>query len=97
MIIVSINQKIDLKCCPNNDFFSTELIKITSNITSAEMLISSCYFTLSKLRIKCNECFKFYHIILLSGDVSLNPGPSPKFKRMKICILCASLPEILKL
>ena len=28
------------------------------------------------LRIKCNECFTFYHfLILLSGDVSLNPGP----------------------
>ena len=35
------------------------------------------YFALSKLRIKCNECFKFYHfLILLSGDVSLNTGPS---------------------
>ena len=39
--------------------------------------MSSCYFALNKLRIKCNECFKFYHLlILLSGDVSLNPGPS---------------------
>ena len=41
------------------------------------MLNSSRYFTLNKLRIKRKECFKFYHIlILLSGDVSLNPGPS---------------------
>ena len=29
------------------------------------------------LRIKCNECFTFYYfLILLSGDVSLNPGPT---------------------
>ena len=29
------------------------------------------------LRIKCNECSTFYHfLILLSGDVSLNPGPT---------------------
>ena len=35
------------------------------------------YFALNKLRIKRNEQFKFYHfLILLSGDVSLNPGPS---------------------
>ena len=41
------------------------------------MLMSSRYFALNKLRIKRNECFKFYHLlILLSGDVSLNPGPS---------------------
>ena len=39
--------------------------------------MSSRYFALNKLRIKRNECFKFYHLlILLSGDVSLNPGPS---------------------
>ena len=59
------------------NFFSTELIKITSDINSAEMLMSSRYFALNKLRIKRNECFKFYHLlILLSGDVSLNHGPS---------------------
>ena len=39
--------------------------------------MSSRQFALNKLRIKRNECFKFYHLlILLSGDVSLNPGPS---------------------
>ena len=41
------------------------------------MLMSSCYFALNKLRIKRNEFFKFYHLlILLSGNVSLNHGPS---------------------
>ena len=70
------SKNCNLKCCPNNEFFSTELIKITGDINSAEMLMSSRYFALNKLRIKRNECFKFYHLlILLSGDVSLNPGP----------------------
>ena len=41
------------------------------------MLMSFRYFGLNKLRIKRKKCFKFYHLlILLSGDVSLNPGPS---------------------
>ena len=41
------------------------------------MLMSSHYFPLSKLRIKRNECFKFYILLIsLSGDVSLNPHPS---------------------
>ena len=41
------------------------------------MLMSSRYFALNKLKIKCNECFKFYHLlILVSGDVNLNAGPS---------------------
>ena len=71
------SKNCDLKYCPNNEFFSTELIKITGDINSAEMLMSTSYFALNKLRIKRNECFKFYHLlILLSGDVSLNPGPS---------------------
>ena len=71
------SKNCDLKCCPNNEFFSTELIKIRDDISSAEILISSRYFARNKLRIKRNECFKFYHLlILLSGDVSLNPGPS---------------------
>ena len=70
------SKNCDLKCCPNNEFFSTELIKITSDINSAERLMSSRYSALNKLRIKYNECFKFYHLlILLSGDVSLNLGP----------------------
>ena len=39
--------------------------------------MSSRYFALTKLRIKRNECFKFYHLlILLAGDVSLNLAPS---------------------
>ena len=37
------------------------------------MLMSFCYFALNKLKIKRNECFKFYHLlILVSGDVNLN-------------------------
>ena len=37
------------------------------------MLMSSCYFALNKL----SECFKFCHLlILVSGDVNLNAGPS---------------------
>ena len=41
------------------------------------MLMSSRYFALNKLKIKRNECFKFYHLlILVSGDVNLNAGPS---------------------
>ena len=35
------------------------------------------YFARNKHRIKHSKCFKFYHLlILLSGDVSLNHGPS---------------------
>ena len=58
----------DLKYCPNNEFFSTELIKITGDINSAEMLMSSRYFALNKLRIKCNVSnfitFLYYYLVM---------------------------------
>ena len=42
------------------------------------MLMSFRYFALNKLRIKRKKCFKFDHLLILlsSGDVSLNSGPS---------------------
>ena len=40
------------------------------------MLMSFRYFALNTLRIKSKKCLKFYHLLLLSGDISLNPGPS---------------------
>ena len=37
----------------------------------------SRYFALNNLRIKRDECFKYHNLlILLSGDVCFNPGPS---------------------
>ena len=35
------------------------------------------YFVLNKICFKHKKCLKFYHfLILLSGDINLNPGPS---------------------
>ena len=65
-----------LKDCHNSNFFSFELIKIINSINSVEIHLDFCYFTLSKLHFKKNKHMKFYQLlILLSGDISLNPGP----------------------
>ena len=65
-----------LKDCHNSNFFSFELIKIINSINSAEIHLDFCYFALSKLNFKKNKHMKFYQLlILLSGDISLNPGP----------------------
>ena len=62
------SKNCDLKCCLNNEFFSTELIKITDDINSAEMLMSSPYFALNKLRIKHNASnfitFLYYYLVM---------------------------------
>ena len=65
-----------LKDCHSSEFFSIELITITNSINKAERHLDFCYFALSKLNFKQNKHLKFYQLlILLSGDISLNPGP----------------------
>ena len=65
-----------LKDCHSSEFFSIELITITNSINKAERHLDFCYFALSKLNFKQNKRLKFYQLlILLSGDISLNPGP----------------------
>ena len=65
-----------LKDCHSSEFFSIELITITNSINEAERHLDFCYFALSKLNFKQNKRLKFYQLlILLSGDISLNPGP----------------------
>ena len=67
----------DLKNCPNSEFFSVELIKITNSVADADRHTHFCYFALNKLTFKQKKCLKFYQLLLLlSGDISLNPGPS---------------------
>ena len=46
------SKKYDLKCFPNSEFFSIEVIKITSDISSAEMHMNYCHFALNNLSFK---------------------------------------------
>ena len=64
----------DLHSCSRRDFFTCESINICNGISQAYLKSSLNFFTLSKLRYKRNPSF-FKHILLLSGDISLNPGP----------------------
>ena len=78
MVILHVNRKkYDLKCFPNSEFFSIEVIKITSDISSAEMHINYCHSTLNNLSSERKKSLKFYQfLILLSGNISLNTGPN---------------------
>ena len=67
----------DLKHYRNTEFFSTEILKTASDINSAELQIKFCYLALNKLNFRDKKNLKFYQfLILLSGDISLNPGPN---------------------
>ena len=78
------SKKYDLKCFPNSELFSTEVIKITSDISSAEMHMNYYHFALNNLSFKEKKSLKFYQfLILLSGDISLNPGPNQDLQDIK--------------
>ena len=64
----------DLHFCSRRDFFTHESINISNDINQAYLRGSLNFFTLSKLKFKNIPSF-FKHILLLSGDISLNPGP----------------------
>ena len=65
----------DLSFCSKDDFFTIESIKICNNIFNDNLKSNLNFFTLSKLKYKRNPLF-FKCILLLSGDISLNPGPT---------------------
>ena len=67
----------DLKTCSKTEFYTTESIKLQENLGNINRNSTLVYFAISKLRNKSIYFRKFYQIlILLSGNVSLNPGPS---------------------
>ena len=66
-----------MKYCLNSEFFSIEVIEITNDISNAEIRVDLGCFVLNKFCFKRKKWLKFYQfLILLSGDLSLNPGPS---------------------
>ena len=66
----------DLKSCSKFEFYSSESLKLQENLNNVNRNTSLAYFTISKLRNKPKHFLKFYQILLLlSGDISLNPGP----------------------
>ena len=66
-----------MKSCPNSECFSTEVSKITNDISSSEIRVDLGCFVLNKFCSKRKKFLTFYQfLILLSGDTSLNSGPS---------------------
>ena len=60
--------------CSKHDFFLFYYIDTCKNIQSLETQLTINHFSISKLRYK-NLNFFSRLLLLLSGDISLNPGP----------------------
>ena len=58
----------------NNHLFSQEYISASDQIQQKKLMSNMYLFALTKLKVKNDGTFLKY-LLLLSGDVSLNPGP----------------------
>ena len=64
----------ELKTHPTKEFFTIESLKLIHKIINLNELKYFTNITLGKMQYK-HHCLFFKFIILLSGDVNLNPGP----------------------
>ena len=66
----------DLKYCSKFEFYHAESVKLQDNLGIINRNTNLAFFAISKLRNKPANFLKFYQILLiLSGDISLNPEP----------------------
>ena len=73
----SNHNKCEIKACTKSSFFTIETIYISNNISKSTLKTNMCFFMISKLKSgyrKQSLLLKF--LLLLSGDISLNPGPN---------------------
>ena len=70
----SANFNRTLKTCPKNEFFTIETIRFTNKINELFLETNFKLFSLSKMRNKNNHLY-LKMLLILSGDVSSNPGP----------------------
>ena len=69
----------ELNSCTNLEFFTIESINICNNINKYHLKNNLNLLTFSKVKYKKNS-FLFQHLLLLSGDISLNPGPNQEYQ-----------------
>ena len=67
----------NLKLFPNKDFFCIEVLNLMDRICTCETNFDIAIYALLKVKFTNNSNYAFFKIILmLAGDVELNPGPS---------------------
>ena len=70
-----MNFKKGLKKYSKGEFFTIESLKINENISIIRQEINLSLLTLREINYKDHKkCFRL--VLLLSGDINLNPGPT---------------------
>ena len=65
----------NVKLCNRSQFYSPDYIRTCSELHEACLLSQSSILTISKLKAINNNKSSHRLILILSGDISLNPGP----------------------
>ena len=65
----------NVKLCSRSQFYSPDYIRTCSELHEACLLSQSSILTISKLKAIKNNKSSYRLILILSGDISLNPGP----------------------
>ena len=68
------NKNNELKNCTDLEFFTIESIKLNNKISYSLLKTNLNLMVISKLKFKKHVNF-FKYLLLLSGDINLNPGP----------------------
>ena len=68
-----------MKTCTRSDFFASEFINICDDFQFSVTRMNSTFYSVHKLTYRSLNSI-FHLLILLSGDINLNPGPNHQHK-----------------
>ena len=69
----------DVRTCNRTEFFPTEFMNVCADFQFWVTRMNSTFYSVSKLEYRNLNSY-FHLLILLSGDISLNPGPTHQLK-----------------
>ena len=73
----SNHNKCELKACTKTNFFTVESINLTNKISICSLKSNMSFLMMSNLKLGYrNQSLLLKFLLLLSGDISLNPGPN---------------------
>ena len=72
-----------VRTCTRSEFFTFEFMNICDNLQFLVTRMNNTFYSLSKLKYRNLNSY-FHFLILLSGDISLNPGPTYQHKLQRL-------------
>ena len=75
----NVNVIVNLKNSPTNEFFIIEVLHIAYKINEFSTNTHLKLLTISKMKCKSSHLY-FKMVLLLSGDINLNPGPVTRYQ-----------------